>query len=269
MASIIHLSARRIKLDYSSRFLGIRSSIPWWRRIGQAVLTALTNTASGVRVTDSQSGYRAFSPAALDVLAFGSGGLGVESEMQFLLHESGLRVVEVPIHVHYLDKAKRSPVRHGLQVIDMVLALVARRRPLLFFTVPGMVLAIAGVALGAAVVEAIDRSHLLPVGTALLTTMLLLGGALLGVAGVILHSMDHLTNRMEERLARIVERMNARMAGERSALAGGNDSEQKRGDGHHPAHNRLWRDRTEAALSPLALDGIFVDWLPAARTPVC
>jgi glycosyltransferase involved in cell wall biosynthesis len=51
-----------------SRFLDIRSEIPRWRQLGQHTLNLMTNKASGVTISDSQSGYRAFRPAALDAL---------------------------------------------------------------------------------------------------------------------------------------------------------------------------------------------------------
>ena len=192
-----------------SRFLGTKSKIPWYRQIGQAVLTHMTNLASGLAVTDSQSGYRAFSIAALTQLTFGSQGLGVESEMQFLIQRSNLRVVEVPIHVHYLDAAKRNPVRHGLQVVDLILGLVARRRPLLFFSVPGIGLMLLGVVVGADVVQTLDRTQILPVGSALVTTLLIMSGILFGMAGVILHSFDQVGDRIEREIARVIERSRA------------------------------------------------------------
>jgi glycosyltransferase involved in cell wall biosynthesis len=189
-----------------SRFLGTKNQIPRYRQWGQTVLTRMTNVASGLQVTDSQSGYRAFSMRALSRLNFGSQGLAVESEMQFLFKGSNLRIAEVPIHVHYLDKAKRNPIRHGLQVMDLILGLVARRRPLLFFSAPGIVLIMLGLLVGARVIATLDHTALLPIGTALITTILILAGILLGITGVILHSFDYVVTRMQEELGRMVPR---------------------------------------------------------------
>ena len=44
-----------------SRFLAVKSDIPAYRQVGQHLFTAVTNMASTVPVTDSQSGFRAFS----------------------------------------------------------------------------------------------------------------------------------------------------------------------------------------------------------------
>ncbi len=48
-----------------SRFLGKGKKPPFYRRLGQHALTAATNLGSGQKVTDSQSGFRAYSAKAL------------------------------------------------------------------------------------------------------------------------------------------------------------------------------------------------------------
>lgn len=186
-----------------SRFLDVKSAIPKWRQVGQRTLTIVTNTLSGVRVTDSQSGYRAFSPAAIAMLNFRTSGLSLESEMQFLLKSAQLRVIEVPISVAYQDGNKRNPVVHGLQVLDSILSLVARRRPLLFIGLPGVVLCCVGLSLGSGVVLAMDRTGDLMVGTTMLTVLLIIIGLLLAISGVMLHSMGHLVDRLRDEIKSI------------------------------------------------------------------
>lgn len=179
-----------------SRFLDIENTAPGWRQVGQNALTQVTNVTSGVHLTDSQSGFRAFSPAALRTLHFGTPGLSVESEMQFLLAQSGLRVREVPISVRYLDGNKRNPVVQGLQILDAILSLVARRRPLLFFSLPGAVLAVMGLLLGLGVWQTMEQRAELMVGRAVLTSLLLIGGLLLAVTGVLLHSLQQMASHI-------------------------------------------------------------------------
>ncbi|MCA9921399.1 MAG: glycosyltransferase family 2 protein, partial [Anaerolineales bacterium] len=64
-----------------SRYLINRSEVPQHRVWGHRAFNFLTNQVSGTAVTDSQSGFRAFSPHALDKLSFSSAGFSVESEM--------------------------------------------------------------------------------------------------------------------------------------------------------------------------------------------
>lgn len=183
-----------------SRFLEKKSEIPSWRKVGQHTLTAVTNLTSGLKITDSQSGYRAFSPGAVAILKFRTGGLSVESEMQFLIEDAGLRVREVPISVMYQDGNKRNPVVHGLHVLDAILSLAARRRPLTFFSLPGMILGFIGLIFGARVYLHMQQNKELLIGTALLTTLFIIGGILLGISGVLLHTFEHLVRRLREEI---------------------------------------------------------------------
>src|SRR5262249_25238610 len=138
----------RADVVIGSRFLQIKSAIPAYRQVGQHGLTMMTNLASGVSVSDSQSGFRAFSAHALDQLSFSQGGFSIESEMQFLAREHRLRIAEVPIKVIYAEPAKRSPIAHGVQVLNGILRLVSQTRPLLFFGMTGMALFVSGITLG-------------------------------------------------------------------------------------------------------------------------
>ncbi|MDP9416037.1 MAG: glycosyltransferase family 2 protein [Pseudomonadota bacterium] len=184
-----------------SRFLSVKSDIPAYRQVGQHGLTMATNLASGVRVTDSQSGFRAFSGAAIAQLSFGQGGFSIESEMQFKVREHKLRVVEVPIKVTYAEPAKRNPVKHGMQVIDGIMRLVALVRPLLYFGGSGLAFLLSGLALGLYVVNVFTRLQQLATGYALLTVLLCLIGILLLFAGVILHAMRAMLVDVRESLA--------------------------------------------------------------------
>lgn len=192
--------AGKADIVIGSRFLTVRSHIPWWRKIGQAVLTWTTNTLSGSHVTDSQSGYRAFSPRAIELMMFRMPGLSAESEMQFLIDQYHLNVTEVPVHVQYLDGNKRNPVRHGLQVIDSILIIVSRRHPLLFFAMPGVVLIVVGCFLGFKALLDIPKTGL-PFGLLFATTATMVSGILLLLTGTILHSLEYVTTRITNLIA--------------------------------------------------------------------
>jgi glycosyltransferase involved in cell wall biosynthesis len=187
-----------------SRFLDKKSEIPGWRIVGQHTLTLVTNVTSGIKTTDSQSGFRAFSPMAFEALRFHTGGLGVESEMQFKIGQAGLRVAEVPIHVSYRDGNKRNPVVQGIQILDAIVTLVARRRPLLFFSFPGSLLVLAGLFLGVRVYLTMSTTGLLPTGTAILTAICILGGLLLAITGIMLNSLSMFAEHLKEEVKQTV-----------------------------------------------------------------
>jgi glycosyltransferase involved in cell wall biosynthesis len=172
-----------------SRFMGVESNTPRWRVFGQQALTAVTNAASGVALTDSQSGYRALSARALAHMVFKAPGFSVESEMQFIIKEHALTAREVPIIVNYDEAPKRNPIRHGLQVLNGILRMVGQNRPLFFFGVPGMVALAVGVLIGFSVVSTYNLYSALAVGNALIAITLCILGVFSIFTGVILHTI--------------------------------------------------------------------------------
>ena len=165
------------------------AKIPHGRRLGLRAVTTVTNVLSGVAVSDSQSGFRAFSARALNLLTFRGAGFSVESEMQFLAREHGLRVVEASISADYDDPAKRNPVVQGFDVLNGVLRLVGQTRPLLFMGAPGLLFLIGGLFVGFDVVSIYANSHQLAIGYALISAICTILGAMSLFSGIMLHSI--------------------------------------------------------------------------------
>jgi glycosyltransferase involved in cell wall biosynthesis len=176
-------------LVIGSRYLQKGGGVPRNRIWGHRVFNLLTRVASGVGASDSQSGFRALSPRAIECTTFSSDGFSVESEMQFLAHQHNLRLMEVPITADYVEEAKRPVVNHGLMVLNGVLRLIGQYRPLLFFGVPGLVVLLTGIGWGGWVVSIYQRTSQLAVGYALISLLLTILGSLSLFAGVILHSV--------------------------------------------------------------------------------
>ena len=182
-----------------SRFMGQRNATPRWRQAGQVALTAFTNALSGTTLADSQSGFRAFSPRALQQLCFGQSNFTAESEMQFLAQEHGWKVLEVPVGMTYAEGPKRNPVTHGMGVVDGILRLAGQSRPLLFFGIPGVVMLLAGVGLGWEVVAIYTARQELAVGYALITVLLSVLGTLSLFTGIMLYSIRGLFIQFADR----------------------------------------------------------------------
>ncbi|WP_407424247.1 glycosyltransferase family 2 protein [Methanobrevibacter sp.] len=114
----------RADLVNGSRYLnGFDESTPAYRRIGQKVLNIATNVTSGTHVTDSQSGFRAFSGKRVHCFRFRDTGFGIESEMLADAAENNLRIVEVPITVRYdvVNSSTKGPVTHGVGVLFKII----------------------------------------------------------------------------------------------------------------------------------------------------
>jgi len=178
-----------------SRFLDKDCEIPRYRKFGEFVLTRFSNVGSKVKITDSQCGFRALSKKAIEKLDFNSKGFSVESEMQFLAPELGLRIKEVPVTVNYKDKNKRSPISHGLTVLSHIISLISEKRPLFFFGISGIVIILLGIFIGLSVVEATKITGDLPVGTALISTLLCIIGTITLFIGIVLNSLKNMIMR--------------------------------------------------------------------------
>lgn len=172
-----------------SRYLGERCEVPLHRIWGHRAFNLLTNAASRVSVSDSQSGFRAFSIRALQAISFQSHSFSVESEMQFVAREHDLTMLEVPITIHYHDKPKRPVLAHGLIVLNGLLQLMGQYRPLLFFGLPGLILLLTGAGWGIYIAELFRRTRQLAIGYALICVLLVIAGNVSLTTGIILHSV--------------------------------------------------------------------------------
>ena len=133
-------------LVIGSRFIGESSGIPRYRLFGQKVLNQATNMGGNIKVTDSQSGFRALSLKALDNMDFKSQSYNVESDMIAHFSQRGLRIVEVPISVRYdvPNGHKQNPVKHGFTVFNRMMSYIGFKRPMILFGIPGIIIFILG-----------------------------------------------------------------------------------------------------------------------------
>ncbi|KZX17592.1 glycosyltransferase family 2 protein [Methanobrevibacter filiformis] len=106
-----------------SRYLeGYDSDTPKYRRVGQLVLDKATNVLNNMDITDSQSGFRAFSKNSIKYFKLEDSGFAIESEMLADASKAGLKIAEVPITVRYdVDGSTKNPVSHGVKVLFKII----------------------------------------------------------------------------------------------------------------------------------------------------
>jgi len=142
-----------VDIVVGSRYVeGSSVDAPLYRKIGLSLINFLSNKVGDSGVRDTQSGFKAFSANALDlVLSFKSDGYGVDIELLALAQNSALKVLEVPVKIRYkgLERtSKRNPAYHGFELLDTVIRLIAEERPILFLAFPGTILFLIGVGFG-------------------------------------------------------------------------------------------------------------------------
>jgi glycosyltransferase involved in cell wall biosynthesis len=183
-----------------SRYLTGKSDTPSYRRFGQLVLDNFTRVGSGrdLPVTDTQSGFRAFSMKTAHIFKFTSNTLGIESEMLMDAAKAQLRIKEVDVSVRYdVGRSSTHPITHGLEVLVGVLRNIEFKKPLLAFTAPGLLLIGIGIALAAYVVQGFNAYGHVPNGPAILMLLVTIVGTFMVLTGIILHSLAGLTESLE------------------------------------------------------------------------
>jgi glycosyltransferase involved in cell wall biosynthesis len=133
----------RIKKDdvgivIGSRFVdGGDSEAPGWRKAGIRVISGMVSNGHS-KITDAQSGFRAYNRRALDVLTLSEDGMGLSTEIIVKAAEAGLKIAEIPIHVSYgKDTSSENPLVHGVDVFMTTFKYLSIHRPLLFYGLPG------------------------------------------------------------------------------------------------------------------------------------
>ena len=101
-----------------SRFLENDSKIPKYRKAGIKTITGLTNVATGLDVSDSQSGFRSYNKKTLQEINPTDFGMGVSTEILIKAKKINLKILEIPIVVLYEgDTSTHNPVSHGASEI--------------------------------------------------------------------------------------------------------------------------------------------------------
>jgi len=162
--------------------------IPAYRKFGQNIISYFTRVLSRSKLSDTESGFRAFSRKAINVLEPREQGMAISAETISEAMAKGLKIAEVPISAIYTrDGSTLNPIRHGIGVMNRVLVMISERRPLLFFGTAGAISIILGIVAGVIVLKALFTANELAVGTAMVAMLLITVGTLCIFAGMILN----------------------------------------------------------------------------------
>jgi glycosyltransferase involved in cell wall biosynthesis len=168
-----------------------KDKTPRYRRIGQKVLLSSTQLASKTNISDSESGFRALSSKAINELDLKEKGFAIESEMITRAADKNLKITEVPIsNIYTMDGSTLNPIRHGIEVLSRVIAMISQRRPLFFFGLAGGVLLLAGLITGIRVLNIASTKGDLAIGSTIMTTLLIIAGISSIFTGIILNALS-------------------------------------------------------------------------------
>lgn len=142
------ITENKADIVIGSRFLQRNSNIPRYRRFGIKVLTKMTNgSRRKSSLTDAQCGLRAYNRQAIESMDLNEHGMGISAEILLNARNQGLRIVEVPVNVHYhgLETSAHNPFKHGANVLGTIIRLVVEERPLFYLGLPGIFSLLIGI----------------------------------------------------------------------------------------------------------------------------
>ncbi|QMU53913.1 MAG: glycosyltransferase [Nitrosopumilus sp.] len=187
------LTQHNVDVVIGSRFLNQNTEAPGYRQRGIKIITSAANYGTDLKVSDSQSGFRAYSKNAIDAIHPTEEGMSVSTEILLKISNKGLSLAEVPITVSYDgDTSEQHAVPHGISVLANTIKYVSIKHPLKFYGIPGIALIIAGIILGSIFLDAYLNQQTVFYGSLLGSVVLFLLGAILSVTSIILFSMANL-----------------------------------------------------------------------------
>ena len=119
------------ELVIGSRFLSDLNQIPFYRKLGISLITFLWNFGSGVRVSDAQSGFRAYRTGMIRDMYLSERGMSTSIEILERIRRGKFRIREIPISCSYINNNSSltmKALRHGLLVILSVVRIRLKRR---------------------------------------------------------------------------------------------------------------------------------------------
>ncbi len=190
---IAPLSYKGTDVVIGSRFMKNNSNTPKFRKTGIKIITAATNIDGKLKLTDAQSGFRAYSRNAVQLIHPTEYGMSASTEILSKVVNKGLKIVEVPIVISYdSTDSKSKAIPHGIAVLMNVLKYMSIKHPIASYGLPGVVLLIVGSILGFQFFDVYFNQSVVLIGTLLGSVITFLAGTILLTTSIILFSMANI-----------------------------------------------------------------------------
>ena len=164
-------------------------------RLGNRVLTGLVRWLFGAQIDDMLSGYRVFSRRF--VKSFPSFSREFEIETELTVHAMQMRMPVAELATDYKERppgstSKLRTFRDGWRILLTITNLMRNERPLMFFSLVGLLVALAAIVLAVPVVlEYLDTGAVRRFPTAILCTGLGVIAVVCVVTGLVLDLVAH------------------------------------------------------------------------------
>lgn len=173
-----------------SRFLDKKSDVPKYRELGINVITKVTNVSIKNKITDAQSGLRAYSNKVLSEITPSDSGMGISTEILIKSSSKGFRIVEVPITISYAgETSTQNPVSHGTSVLFSTIKYISIEHPLRFYGIPAFICLTVGLFFTYLAVQFYTEFGKLSTNLTILSAGTVLVGVMLAITAILLYSL--------------------------------------------------------------------------------
>ena len=183
---------KKCDISIGSRFLSEDSidEIPDYRKFGIRMITKITNVSINEKLTDSQSGFRAYSKKALTEIHPSDQGMGISTEILIKASNKDLIIAEVPIKVLYEgDTSTHNAISHGASVLLSTIKYTSIEHPLKFYGIASLVFLSIGSGFILWTVQAYTQNGKIITNIALIGIGTLIVGVVLIITAILLYSL--------------------------------------------------------------------------------
>jgi glycosyltransferase involved in cell wall biosynthesis len=171
-------------------------------RFGNRMLTGFLSSVFGQAFRDILSGYRVFSRRFVKSFPVLSDGFEIETELTVHALELSMPVAEVETPYYARPEgsvSKLSTYRDGLRILGTILKLYRSEKPLRFFTVIGMFLALVSIGLSIPIIITYLEEGIVPrLPTAVLSMGLMIVAVLSVSSGLVLDTVTRGRREMKQ-----------------------------------------------------------------------
>jgi glycosyltransferase involved in cell wall biosynthesis len=175
-----------------SRFLKdeTNKNVPKYRKVGIKVITGITDSVTDLKLTDAQSGFRAYKKNVLKDIIPSDKGMGVSTEILIKASKRKFKVKEVPIEILYTgDTSTHDPVSHGVSVVLSTMKYASIEHPLKFYGIPGVIFLAIGLFFVLWTLQSFSETRQIITNISLIGIGSIILGTMLSMTSIMLYSL--------------------------------------------------------------------------------
>lgn len=142
-------------LVLGSRLENLKYDMPWLKRRGNKAFTWLLRRLTGADIWDGQTGFRAARKEVFETIEL-NGDFTYTQEMIVKTAKEGWRIANVPVNFYQRrsgeSRLMSGPLSYAWRAGIIIFRTMRDYDPLKFFGLPGIILTVAGIFLGSAIV---------------------------------------------------------------------------------------------------------------------